>query len=111
MHVEDGLYECILTLPPNAVLQRIVGPPSINAHLAKQLASLEACKKLHELEALNDHLLPLHEEPIETSITGTDKDCASGAGIILHPLFVEMLFLFFLIFFPASPRFPLNMRE
>jgi len=81
--LKDGLYECILTLPPNAVFQRIVGPPSINSHVAKQLVSLEACKKLHELGALNDHLLPFIEETLETSITDTDKEYISEAGMSL----------------------------
>ncbi|KAG1355238.1 hypothetical protein COCNU_07G013500 [Cocos nucifera] len=78
--VKDGLFECTLTLPPNAAFQTMVGPLCSNSNSAKQLASLEACKKLHELGALNDHLLPFPEEPLETDIAGINKDYASGAG-------------------------------
>ncbi|XP_021895943.1 endoribonuclease Dicer homolog 3a-like [Carica papaya] len=49
-------YECKLTLPAHAAFHSIVGPPSKNSHLAKQLVCLEACKKLHQMGALNDHL-------------------------------------------------------
>ncbi|XP_038975924.1 endoribonuclease Dicer homolog 3b-like [Phoenix dactylifera] len=77
---KDGLFECTLTLPPNAAFQRMAGPLSTNSNLAKQLVSLEACKKLHELGALSDHLLPFPEEPLETDIGGINKDYASGAG-------------------------------
>ncbi|ONK73697.1 uncharacterized protein A4U43_C04F34330 [Asparagus officinalis] len=80
VHLKDGLYECVLTLPPNAVFRRIVGPPSINAHVAKQFASLEACKKLHKMNALDDHLLPFFEEPLGTSTAGINKEYAAKAG-------------------------------
>ncbi|KAJ0967078.1 hypothetical protein J5N97_023995 [Dioscorea zingiberensis] len=77
---EGGRYKCSLTLPPNAVFQTIVGPPSINSNLAKQLVSLDACMKLHELGVLNDHLLPFVEQQQETHATEAYKEYASGAG-------------------------------
>ncbi|KAI4354367.1 hypothetical protein L6164_003236 [Bauhinia variegata] len=55
-------YECKLTLPPSAAFQTITGPPSKSSHLAKQLVCLEACKKLHQMGSLNDHLLPYLED-------------------------------------------------
>nr|WOD55121.1 DICER-like protein 3 [Abelmoschus esculentus] len=76
----EGLYECKLTLPVNAAFQTIVGPPSRNCHLAKQLVSLEACKQLHQMGALNDHLIPSIEEPSENACVSKVKDSHSGAG-------------------------------
>lgn len=92
--MKDGLFECTLTLPPNAAFQRMVGPLCSNSNLAKQLASLEACKKLHELGALSDHLLPFPEEPLETDIVGINKDYASGAGILCN-FFLLIVGIFF----------------
>ncbi|XP_054814842.1 endoribonuclease Dicer homolog 3a-like isoform X2 [Prosopis cineraria] len=60
----EGGYQCKLSLPPNAAFQTIVGPLSRNAHLAKQLVCLEACKKLHKMGALDDHLCPSVEETL-----------------------------------------------
>lgn len=76
---KDGLYECTLVLPPNAAFQRLVGPLSDSRNLAKQLVSLEACKKLHLLGVLSDHLLPFVEDPMETNYAGSDN-YTSGAG-------------------------------
>ncbi|OVA04235.1 Ribonuclease III domain [Macleaya cordata] len=75
-----GSYECILTLPPNAAFQRIVGPITRNSHLSKQMVCLEACKKLHQLGALDDHLLPCIEEPLENDIIKSTKHYTAGAG-------------------------------
>ncbi|CAH9128863.1 unnamed protein product [Cuscuta epithymum] len=80
----EQLYRCKLTLPMSAAFQTIIGPDSLNARVAKKYACLEACKKLHELGALNDHLLPagtkatsqkdldLHSQ-VSTSGAGTTK--------------------------------------
>ncbi|KAL6643233.1 hypothetical protein ACP70R_021414 [Stipagrostis hirtigluma subsp. patula] len=78
--LKDGSYQCTLTLPPNAAFRSIVGPSSSTCNLAKQLVSLEACKKLHQLGELNDHLVPLTEESRNISTTMTDKRCLSGPG-------------------------------
>ncbi|XP_019164958.1 PREDICTED: endoribonuclease Dicer homolog 3 [Ipomoea nil] len=80
------LHRCKLTLPEKAAFQTIIGPHSLNARLAKKRACLEACKKLHEMGALNDHLLPTGSKPpkkdpnlhgqmtqISTSGAGTTK--------------------------------------
>ncbi|XP_007012461.2 PREDICTED: endoribonuclease Dicer homolog 3 [Theobroma cacao] len=75
-----GLYECKLLLPVNAALQTIVGPLSRNSHLAKQLVCLEACKQLHQMGALDDHLLPTIEEPSQNHCVPKGKDSGSGAG-------------------------------
>ncbi|KAL6883304.1 hypothetical protein ACP4OV_010718 [Aristida adscensionis] len=80
MGLIEGLYQCTLTLPRNAAFRSIVGPSSSTCNLAKQLVSLEACKKLHQLRELNDHLVPLTEEPTNIGTTITDKKCLSGPG-------------------------------
>ncbi|KAL0006265.1 hypothetical protein SO802_013826 [Lithocarpus litseifolius] len=76
----EGSYECKMTLPPNAAFQCIVGPSSRNSHLAKQLVCLEACKKLHQMGALDDHLLPSIIELPEKNLIVKSKESASGAG-------------------------------
>lgn len=76
----EGMYECKLTLPPNAAFQTIIGPGNKNSHLSKQLVCLEACKKLHQMGALDDHLLPYVEEPSENDIIVKSKGSAAGAG-------------------------------
>ncbi|KAK9273139.1 hypothetical protein L1049_017946 [Liquidambar formosana] len=76
----EGSYQCKLTLPPNAAFQTIVGPLSRASHLSKQLVCLEACKKLHQMGALDDHLLPLIEEPSENDVIVKRKESTSGAG-------------------------------
>ncbi|CAL5419477.1 unnamed protein product [Camellia sinensis] len=73
-------YQCNLTLPPNAAFQTLVGPPSRNSHLSKQLVCFDACKKLHQMGALNDHLLPFNEEPSVNDSTLKSKGSTSSAG-------------------------------
>ncbi|KAL6216878.1 hypothetical protein ACLB2K_010096 [Fragaria x ananassa] len=73
-------YECKITLPPNAAFQTLVGPACKNSALSKQVVCLEACKKLHQLGALNDHLLPSTDKPLEKDIITESKGPASGAG-------------------------------
>ncbi|KAL7196180.1 hypothetical protein ACSBR1_036234 [Camellia fascicularis] len=73
-------YQCNLTLPPNAAFQTLVGPPNRNSHLSKQLVCFDACKKLHQMGALNDHLLPFNEEPSVNDSTLKSKGSTSSAG-------------------------------
>lgn len=72
-------YQCQLTLPPNAAFQTITGPLCANTLLSKQLVCLEACKKLHQMGALSNHL-PFSEEPSQSSSYPNCKALASGAG-------------------------------
>lgn len=75
-----GQCKCSLTLPPNAAFQKIVGPLSRNCHLAKQQVCLEACKKLHQMGALNDQLVPSVEvSPVE-DLAPKSRESASGGG-------------------------------
>ncbi|XP_057432641.1 endoribonuclease Dicer homolog 3a isoform X2 [Lotus japonicus] len=76
----EGCYKCKLILPPNAAFQTIVGPSGKTARLAKNLVCLEACKKLHQMGALNDHLVPFTEEPSEAHHIVKNKESSSGAG-------------------------------
>ncbi|XP_050366617.1 endoribonuclease Dicer homolog 3a-like [Argentina anserina] len=73
-------YECKITLPPNAAFHTLVGPACKNSGLSKQFACLEACKKLHESGALNDHLLPSTNKSLEKDMNVERKGSASGAG-------------------------------
>ncbi|URE47590.1 Ribonuclease III domain [Musa troglodytarum] len=77
----DGeYYECTITLPPNAAIQTIVGPANQNSHVAKKLACLEACKRLHQSGALNDHLLPCVQEHLNDVKAEKTGESAKGAG-------------------------------
>ncbi|PON73127.1 Endoribonuclease Dicer-like3a [Parasponia andersonii] len=79
-YVGEGSYECQIVLPPNAAFQTCVGPICKSAHLSKQLVCLEACKKLHQMGALDDHLLPSTEYSSEKKLCVKSKEAASGAG-------------------------------
>ena len=81
LSISNGFYECKIILPPNAAFQTIVGPLSSNSQISKQLACLEACKKLHQMGALNDHLQPSIEEPSANDLNINCKESASGAGM------------------------------
>lgn len=70
-------------MPPNAAFQTLLGPACKNSALSKQLVCLEACKKLHQLGALNDHLLPSTDKPLVNDINGKGREPASGAGMYL----------------------------
>ncbi|KAG8381903.1 hypothetical protein BUALT_Bualt05G0021200 [Buddleja alternifolia] len=79
--VDGDVCRCKLILPPNAAFQTIIGREARNFHAAKQLVCLDACKKLHVMGALNDHLLPFNEEPsLNDSSTSSGKVLPSGAG-------------------------------
>ncbi|KAK6129787.1 hypothetical protein DH2020_036494 [Rehmannia glutinosa] len=78
--VEGNLYRCKLILPPNAAFQTAVGPVARSFHVSRQLVCLDACKKLHAMRALNDHLLPHSEESSEKGPSSNGKALTSGAG-------------------------------
>lgn len=62
------------------MFQVLVGPKARNKHKAKQLVCLHACKKLHQLGALDDHLSPYGEEsPLK--VLSKANNCRSGAGV------------------------------
>nr|ASZ84523.1 putative abnormal suspensor 1 [Juniperus phoenicea] len=51
-------YSCELQLPCNAPFEKLEGPVCSSIRLAQQAVCLEACKKLHEMGAFTDMLLP-----------------------------------------------------
>lgn len=79
---EDGLYVCRLILPPNGPFRELLGPPKRSQLLAKQSVCLEACKKLHHMEQITDHLLPTIEieKPEEEEVMNLGGKKVSGAG-------------------------------
>ncbi|KAJ2877474.1 Dicer-like protein 1, partial [Coemansia asiatica] len=52
------IYRCVLSLPSNAALRKVVGPYMPKKKLAKQAAVYRAAKKLHQLGAIDDNLIP-----------------------------------------------------
>ncbi|KAL3683909.1 hypothetical protein R1sor_001931 [Riccia sorocarpa] len=59
-HDKDGAtkYSCKLQLPCNAPIETVEGPLCSSIRGAQQAVCLEACKKLHEMGAFTDMLLP-----------------------------------------------------
>ncbi|KAJ4773845.1 Endoribonuclease Dicer [Rhynchospora pubera] len=51
-------YSCRLQLPCNAPFEKLEGPVCSSMRLAQQAVCLAACKKLHEMGAFTDMLLP-----------------------------------------------------
>uniref|UniRef100_A0A0D9VNU3 Endoribonuclease Dicer homolog 1 n=1 Tax=Leersia perrieri TaxID=77586 RepID=A0A0D9VNU3_9ORYZ len=51
-------YSCKLQLPCNAPFEKLEGPICSSIRLAQQAVCLAACKKLHEMGAFTDMLLP-----------------------------------------------------
>lgn len=76
--LSGDLYQCKLTLPTNAAFQTMVGPECRNIQLSRQLVCLDACKKLHQIGALNGHLLPLNEKPSKSDLHVQDKHVGAG---------------------------------
>ncbi|KAJ1860662.1 Dicer-like protein 1, partial [Coemansia sp. RSA 2703] len=56
-----NVYRCVLTFPSNAALRKVVGPFMPKKKVAKQVAMYRAAKKLHQLGAINDNLIPVVE--------------------------------------------------
>ncbi|PKA63342.1 Endoribonuclease Dicer like 3a [Apostasia shenzhenica] len=73
-------YECTLTLPSNAAFRTSVSLFCRSSHQAKQLACLEACKRLHQLGLLDDHLNPVAVESLEADTFEKTKESAAGVG-------------------------------
>jgi endoribonuclease Dicer len=54
----DGGYTCRLLLPPNSRVREASSPTCTSKRAARQVAALVACRRLYEMGALDDHLLP-----------------------------------------------------
>ena len=77
----EGGYQCKLTLPSNSALQTIIGPSGKDIRLARHLACFEACKKLHQMGALNEHLehlVPFIENLLEDDHVVRTKNLVRG---------------------------------
>ena len=57
----NGDDKWILKLPPNAPVRELIAPPNVEPALAKKLLCLEACKQLHQIGALDEHLQPVSQ--------------------------------------------------
>ncbi|KAJ2785802.1 Dicer-like protein 1 [Coemansia javaensis] len=55
------LFRCTFTLPSNAAIRRVSGPLMPSKKLAKQVAAYRLAKKLHQLGAIDDNLMPVVE--------------------------------------------------
>ncbi|KAI3801548.1 hypothetical protein L1987_29656 [Smallanthus sonchifolius] len=55
-------------------------PADKSSSISKQLVCLEACKNLHQMGALTDHLLPNSEDPSENKSSKKTEETPSGAG-------------------------------
>ena len=86
----EGGYQCKLTLPSNSALQTIIGPSGKDIRLARHLVCFEACKKLHQMGALNEHLVPFIEILSEDDHVVKNKESSSGAGIIISYFFYKL---------------------
>lgn len=75
-----------MTLPPNPAFETIIGPESGNMRLAKQLVCLEACKKLHQMGALDDHLLSINEKTSKSDSCPKSKPFTLREGDFLQAL-------------------------
>ncbi|GLT72572.1 hypothetical protein SLA2020_444960 [Shorea laevis] len=71
-----------LHLPKSCPLQKVVVQENINSRIVKQTACLEACKKLHEIGALTDHLVP--DIVVEE---GDAKECGNEPYIEEQPCY------------------------
>ncbi|KAJ2871850.1 Dicer-like protein 1 [Coemansia aciculifera] len=72
------LYRCKVTLPANAALRQVAGPLMPNKRLAKQVTAFRAAKKLHQLGAIDDNLVPVSEP----SADELDADKGSDADVL-----------------------------
>ncbi|KAH7307115.1 hypothetical protein KP509_22G046500 [Ceratopteris richardii] len=83
-------YVCKLILPSNAPFRELTGPTRMNRTLAKQLTCLEACKILHSMGQLSDHLLPVsdvdvpEEEKVMNLAGKDDSDIGTNKRKELH---------------------------
>lgn len=79
---EDTLHVCRLILPPNGPFRELIGPPKRSRGLAKQSVCFEACKKLHLMGQITDHLIPVIdvEKPEEEEVMNISGKNVAGAG-------------------------------
>ncbi|KAK9098409.1 hypothetical protein Syun_025454 [Stephania yunnanensis] len=86
---------CCIILPSNAPIHEVVSLPQLSKDKAKKYACLEACKKLHSLGALNDHLLPGQDDDIDEVFSDSDNIEGDNSRVELHAMLI-----------PAALRIP-----
>ncbi|KAI8326541.1 hypothetical protein GQ54DRAFT_1762 [Martensiomyces pterosporus] len=83
------LFSCAVTLPANAAIRQVAGPAMPNKKLAKQVAAYRMAKKLHQIGAIDDNMLPvvvssskasLDQGTGGTSLGGTLQGAKKGKG-------------------------------
>lgn len=79
---DDVNHVCKLILPPNGPFRELIGPPKRSRNLAKQSVCLEACKMLHAMGQLTDHLIPAIdvEKLEEEEVMNLSGKNVAGAG-------------------------------
>ncbi|KAH7414675.1 hypothetical protein KP509_14G005300 [Ceratopteris richardii] len=79
---DDTSCICKLILPRNGPFHELIGPPRRSRTLAKQSVCLEACKLLHSMGQLTDHLIPVIdvEKPEEEEVMNISGKNIAGAG-------------------------------
>ncbi|KAK4746446.1 hypothetical protein SAY87_012758 [Trapa incisa] len=77
-------YSCRLQLPCNAPFENLEGPVCSSMRLAQQAVCLTACKKLHEMGAFTDMLLPDKGSGEEGKKTDANDDGISLPGTAQH---------------------------
>ncbi|KAF7839620.1 dicer-like protein 4 isoform X3 [Senna tora] len=82
---------CHITLPSNAPIHQIVSAPHFSMDAAKKDACLKAVEELHKLGALNDCLLPKHDDPQEQVPDSFDSDVYEDENLRgeLHEMLVS----------------------
>ncbi|KAJ2229039.1 Dicer-like protein 1 [Coemansia sp. RSA 1286] len=68
-----SVFRCVLSLPSNAALRKVVGPYMPKKKLAKQAAVYRAAKKLHQLGAIDDNLIPVCDASSAMNDTTADE--------------------------------------
>lgn len=52
-------YRCTILFPSNSAIRKVVGPIMPKKKLARQAAAYRAAKRLHQLRAIDDNLMPI----------------------------------------------------
>ncbi|KAL3833920.1 hypothetical protein ACJIZ3_008656 [Penstemon smallii] len=103
--IDKDLEVCTLLLPNSSPIQSIIVQG--NTKILKQLACLEACKKLHQVGALTDNLVPdIVEEEAEVQNFGNEpylddhtkyfppelvSSCSKGSSVELYHFYLVKL--------------------
>ncbi|KAF5182541.1 Dicer-like protein, partial [Thalictrum thalictroides] len=84
---DNGGVFCRIVLPSNAPIHQVDSPPQSSKQNAKKIACLRACKELHLLGALTDHLLPVQDDKLnEESVESDSCEVADSSRGELHEM-------------------------